>query len=88
MIISVAERGSSDLLDDNVYLISVFHIEVFRGLVLVQSFAVKEESHIAGLELSYFTITDCRWQYASISFLSWVVFFILKKTYSPSWVMR
>lgn len=30
-------------------------------------------------------ITDCLWQYASMSFLSWVVALILKKTSSPSW---
>lgn len=30
-------------------------------------------------------LTLCLWQYASISFLSWVVALILKKTSYPSW---
>lgn len=74
----------ANLLYDYIYLVTIFHIEFLGSLVLVQSFAVEEESHVVGLELDRNWFTDCLWQYASINFLSWVVFLILKKTYSPS----
>lgn len=44
--------GSSDLLDDHVDLVSVLHVQVLGGLVLVESFSVEEEADVLGVELS------------------------------------
>ena len=44
--------GSSDLLDDHVDLVSVLHVQVLGGLVLVESFSVEEEADVLGIELS------------------------------------
>ena len=43
---------SSDLLDDHVDLVSVLHVQVLRGLVLVEAFSVEEEADVLGIELS------------------------------------
>lgn len=73
---------STNLLNQHINFISIFHIQLFRGLGVVQTFSVKQESHIIVGQLSYSdNFTDCFWQYASMSFLSWVVDLILKKTY-------
>ena len=44
--------GASDLLDDHVYLVSVLHVQILGGLVLVESFSVEEEADVLGVELS------------------------------------
>jgi hypothetical protein len=44
--------GSSDLLDDHVDLVSVLHVQVLGGLVLVEAFSVEEEADVLGVELS------------------------------------
>jgi hypothetical protein len=53
---------SSDLFDDDVDLVSVLHVEVFRGLSFVEAFSVKEEADLVGVELSISGGTLCLWQ--------------------------
>ncbi len=72
------------MFDDHVDFVSVFHVQVLGGLVLVDALAIEQETHVGGSQLTSKTFTLWRWQYASISFLSWVVAFILKKISSPS----
>jgi hypothetical protein len=42
--------GASDLFDDHVDFVAVFHVEVFGGLVFVDALAIEEEADIVGLE--------------------------------------
>ena len=39
---------ASNLLNDNVDLITIFHVELLGGLSLVQALSVKEEADIGG----------------------------------------
>ena len=55
-------EASSDLLDDNVDLVSVLHVKVLGGLVLVEAFPVEEKADVVGLELGEDRGTDCLWQ--------------------------
>jgi hypothetical protein len=48
---------SADLLDHNVDLISVLHVEVLGGLSFVQAFSVEEEADVGGVELNQVSIT-------------------------------
>jgi len=43
--------GASYLLDHDINLISVLHVQVFGGVRFMDTWAVKEESNIAGVEL-------------------------------------
>lgn len=53
---------ASNLLYNNVDLITVLHVEVLRGLILMKSLSIEKEPHVAGLQLNYFCFTDCLWQ--------------------------
>lgn len=53
---------SSDLLNDDVDLIAVLHVEFLGSLRVVEALSVEEEAHIGNIELSEATITLCRWQ--------------------------
>jgi hypothetical protein len=52
----------SDLLDDHVDLIAVFHAQILGSLSFVQSFAIEEKPDIGDVELREGVITLCRWQ--------------------------
>jgi len=43
---------ASNLLDHNVNLISVLHVEVLGTLVLVESLTIEEEAHVGHVELN------------------------------------
>jgi L-aminopeptidase/D-esterase-like protein len=43
--------ASSDLLDDHIDLISVFHVEILGGLGIVESFPVEQEANVGDVEL-------------------------------------
>ena len=53
---------ASNLLDDDVDLISVLHVEVLGGLVLVQSLTIEEEPDVVGAQLYGKGCTLWRWQ--------------------------
>ena len=53
---------ASNLLDDDVDLISVLHVEVLGNLVLVQSLAIEEEPDVVRAQLHGKGCTLWRWQ--------------------------
>jgi hypothetical protein len=54
--------GSSDLLDDDVDLVSVLHVEVLGRLRFVETFTIEEEADVGGVKLSGEGLTLWRWQ--------------------------
>ena len=48
---TILKVASTHLLDHNVYLIPILHVEVLWSLVLVQSLAIEEEAYIVCFEL-------------------------------------
>lgn len=53
---------AANLLDHDIDLVTVLHVEVLGGGVLVESLAVEEEPHIVGIQLHWGTLTLCLWQ--------------------------
>ena len=53
---------ASDLLDDDIDLITILHVEFLGGLSVVEALAVEEEAHVGDIELGNPLITLCRWQ--------------------------
>ena len=43
---------AANLLNHNIYLISIFHVQIFGSLCLVKTFTVEEESDVVGVQLS------------------------------------
>jgi len=43
--------GSSNLLNHNVNLVTILHVEVFWGLCFVEAFTIEEKADIVGTEL-------------------------------------
>ena len=59
-IVSEGELGAANLLDHHIDLIAVLHVEVLRGLVLVETLSVEEEPHVGGVQLHFKGLTLCR----------------------------
>ena len=57
-----SQLGSSNLLDNNIDLISVLHAQFLGGLSLVKSLSVEEESNVGDVELHRKGGTLWRWQ--------------------------
>lgn len=51
LLFGVLSLGPSDLFDDDIDLIAVFHVEFFGCLGLVESLSVEEESDVVDAEL-------------------------------------
>lgn len=56
------EKVAANLLNHNINLITVLHIEVFGGLGLVESFTVEEEANVVDVQLNEILVTLCLWQ--------------------------
>ena len=50
---------TANLLNHHIDLVSVLHVEILGGGVLVESFAVEEEPHIAHIQLNMGRNTLC-----------------------------
>ena len=60
---SKGQRGlTANLLNDDIDLIAVLHVQVLGGLVLVESFAVEQETDVVDVELAKMSVTLCLWQ--------------------------
>jgi hypothetical protein len=57
-----ASSVASDLLDHDINLVSVLHVQLLGGLALVQAFSIEEEADIGGIELNRDKLTLWRWQ--------------------------
>lgn len=53
---------TANLLNHNIYLVTVLHVEVLGGVGLVESLAIEKESHVAHIQLNWYIITLCLWQ--------------------------
>ena len=49
--VSILSVMPANLLDHHIYLISIFHIQLFRSLVLMETLAIEQKSDIVGFEL-------------------------------------
>lgn len=56
------ERTSANLLDHDINLITILHVEILGGLGLVESLAIEEEAHVVDVELNGVLVTLCLWQ--------------------------
>jgi hypothetical protein len=52
----------SNLLDDDIDLVAVLHVEVLGALVLVDALAIEEEADVGGTDLHGGSLTLWRWQ--------------------------
>lgn len=50
-------HGASNLLNHDVNLISILHMQILGCLVLVETFSIEEESHVLDIELNIRKVT-------------------------------
>lgn len=53
---------TANLLNHDIDLVTVLHVEVLGSVGLVESLAIEKESHVAHIQLSWYIITLCLWQ--------------------------
>jgi hypothetical protein len=54
--------SSPNLLNHNINLVPILHVEVFRGLSFVETLTIEEEANVVSAELNGDSGTLCRWQ--------------------------
>lgn len=59
----LCESFAANLFDEDIDLITVFHVEFLGGLSFMQSFAIEQKANVVGLQLRYEIVcTLCFWQ--------------------------